>query len=54
MENHQAIIDRKTIENSTKIIEKANNKQTLAIKEAIIIQISNPLINKQFDNYICL
>ena len=51
MENHQIVIDRKTIEENTRIIEKANNKQTLAIKEAIIIQTNNPLINKQFDKF---
>ena len=51
MQNHQAIIDRKTFEENTKIIEKDNNRQTLAIKEAIIILTNNPIINKQFDKF---
>ena len=34
MENHQIVIDRKVIEENTRIIEKANNRQTLAIKKS--------------------
>ena len=51
MQDHQAIIDRKTLEENTKVIEKANNRQTLAIKEAIIIQTNNPMINRQFHKF---
>ena len=51
LQNHETIIDKKTIEENTKILDKANNRHSLAIKEAIIIQTNNPLINKQFSKF---
>ena len=51
MHNHHTYIDRKTLEENTKVIEKANNRHSLAIKEAIIIQTNNPIINKQFSKF---
>ena len=51
LQNHHTYIDRKTLEENTKVIEKANNRHSLAIKEAIIIQTNNPIINKQFSKF---
>ena len=51
MQNHQTVIDRKSLEDNTIVIEKANYRNTLAIKEAIIIQTNNPTINRQFNKF---
>ena len=37
--------------NNTEIIARANDRQRLAIKEALLILKEKPIINKQFDNF---
>ena len=48
---HNATITRETIVNNTKIIEHAKDRYHLAIKEALLIMNTNPIINKQYDNF---
>ena len=51
MDHHNSILTRETIVNNTTIIEKAQDRYHLAIKEALLIMNSNPIINKQYDNF---
>ena len=47
--HHNKIVTRKELVENTKIIERANNRRKLLIKEALLIQQKEATINKQFD-----
>ena len=48
---HNMKPNRDHLTQNTKVIEKASDRQRLAIKEALLILSEKPLINKQFDNF---
>ena len=50
-ESHNCKPTRDQITSNTTIIDKENDRYKLAIKEALIILNTKPLINKQFDNF---
>ncbi|MEL6606446.1 MAG: hypothetical protein AAFP20_24915, partial [Cyanobacteria bacterium J06614_10] len=49
--DHHRRPTRDELTENTQIIDKSNTRQTLAIKEALIILQLGPVINKQFDNF---
>ena len=51
IDHHNATLTREIIVNNTKIIEQAKDRYNLAIKEALLIMNTNPVINKQYDNF---
>ena len=50
-DEHQRKPTRRELTENTTIIAKADNRQTLAIKEALLILNHSPSINKQFENF---
>ena len=49
--NHNIKVTSDILRNNTQIIAKAQDKQRLTIKEALLISQHAPIINKQFDNF---
>ena len=50
-DQHDTTLTREIIVNNTKIIEKAKDRYHLAIKEALLIMNTNPIINRQENNF---
>ena len=49
--HHNTQVTRQDIANNTTIVARASNRYQLAIKEALIIQNTQPIINRQFNNF---
>ena len=49
--DHDTVPTKSEIINNTKILTHASDKHRLSIKEALLILHSNPIINRQFENF---
>ena len=52
LQAHKMKVTKEQVIENTEILTYENNRYRLAVKESLLILSENPVINKQFDNFI--